>query len=90
MGNEEIRQLEADLEQKKAELRDDLVQLEAKVQATRTELNPTKLIGDRLPLLTGLAVLVGFVIGYQNVRVDQILAAVGKEGAVRAYRAARQ
>jgi hypothetical protein len=36
-------------------------------------------------------VLVGFVIGYQTVRgVDQSLAAAGKEGALRAYRAARQ
>jgi hypothetical protein len=91
MAIEDICQLEADLEQRKAELRNDLAQLEAKVHATRTELNPAKLIGDRLTLLAGLAVLVGFVIGYQTVRgVDQSLAAAGKEGALRAYRAARQ
>jgi F0F1-type ATP synthase assembly protein I len=90
MAIEDICQLEADLEQRKAELRNDLAQLEAKVHATRTELNPTKLIGDGLTLLAGLAVLVGFVIGYQTVRADQSLAAAGKEGALRAYRAARQ
>jgi hypothetical protein len=94
MQSEEIRQLEADLERKKEDIREDLTKIQEKVRVTRTELSPSKLMSDRLFLLSGLAMLLGFAIGYDSVQVNEIfkpaarsvLTAAGKEAAARAFR----
>lgn len=94
MQNEEVRRLEADLESKKEEIREDLTTLEEKVRVTRDELRPSKLIGDRALLFSGVAILIGLVLGYGNSQVVTILKpaarsvlnAAGREAAARAFR----
>lgn len=87
-------QLEAELENAKADLRHDLSRVREKAQATRVRLSPTNIVRDRIWIICGAAFVVGYVLGYRGVALQEIaapaartmLSAAGKQVGVRAVR----
>ena len=63
---ESIKLLESELQHEEEELREDFKQIEGKIQATRAELSPNKLIAQKLFPISGLALTLGFVLGYRG------------------------
>jgi hypothetical protein len=69
-------------------------QISQKIQETRAQLSPTKVVQQRIFLLSGLAFVLGFALGYRGVPVEEfgkpaaraVLTTVGKEAATRAIR----
>ena len=70
--SENIHRLESDLEDKKRNLREDLELIGLKARETRAELSPTRLMRERLLLLSGIALVLGFILGYRGVPVEEI------------------
>jgi hypothetical protein len=58
-----IQGLESNLEDEKRDLREDLESLTEKVRETRAELSLTSLVRERIVLLSGLALALGFALG---------------------------
>lgn len=93
-NSEDIRRLESELAHEKADLREDASQINDKVQETRAQLSPTNFVRDNVLLLSGVALGLGFVLGYRGVPVEEIakpaartmLSTAGKQAAVRAVR----
>jgi hypothetical protein len=52
-ASEDVNRLQSELDNKKSDLREDTAQINKKLQETRTQLNPTKLIEQRIFLLSG-------------------------------------
>jgi hypothetical protein len=61
-----IQGLESNLEDEKRDLREDLESLTEKVRETRAELSLTSLVRERIVLLSGLALVLGFALGYRD------------------------
>jgi hypothetical protein len=64
-----VQALQTDLQDEKRDLREDLEQISEKARETRAELNPTNLVRERIFLLSGLALALGFAIGYLGSRL---------------------
>ncbi len=62
-AREDIRQLESELELGKWDLREDAYRIKEKLQATRAQLSPTNLARQKVLLLAGWALVLGFVLG---------------------------
>ena len=58
-----VHGLESDLEDEKRDLRKDLESITEKARETRAELSPTSLVRERIFLLSGLALALGFALG---------------------------
>jgi hypothetical protein len=69
-ASEDVHRLQSELENKKSDLREDTAQINEKLQRIRAELNPTKLIEQRIFRLAGLAFALGFALGYRGVPVE--------------------
>ena len=90
--SENIHRLESDLEDKKRDLREDFEQISIKARETRAELSPTRLMRERILLLSGIALVLGFLLGYRGVPVEEIgkpaarslLTNAGKQAGIRA------
>jgi hypothetical protein len=67
-----IHGLEADLEDEKRHLREDVGQITEKARETRAELSPTNLVRGKIFLLSGLALALGFAIGYRRFPVEEV------------------
>ena len=65
-ATENIERLESELQQEEEDLRKDLTQIKGKIQATRAELSPNKLIEHNLFPISGLALVLGFALGYRD------------------------
>ena len=97
-SSEDVHRLQSELENKKSDLREDTAQINKKLQETRTQLNPTKLIEQRIFLLSGLAFALGFALGYRGVPMEEfckpaarvLLTTAGKQAATRAFRGNRK
>ena len=93
-ASENLHRLESDLEDKKSDLREDLEQISAKARETRAELSPMNLVRERIFLLSGLALALGFVLGYRGFPAEKVgkpvartvLGGAGKEAAKCAMR----
>jgi hypothetical protein len=93
-ASEDVHRLESKLEHQKSELREHTAQISQKIQETRAQLSPTKVVQQRIFLLSGLAFVLGFALGYRGVPVEEfgkpaaraVLTTVGKEAATRAIR----
>jgi hypothetical protein len=93
---EEIRRLESDLLQEKANLRKDIVRINNKLKATRADLSPANVVKNRMILISGLTLGLGFALGYRDIPIEEIggpvargiLATAGKQAAIRAIRGA--
>jgi hypothetical protein len=72
-ASEDIRRLESKLEQEKADLHEDAAQLSTKVQETRSELSPTNIIQDRVLLLSGIALALGFILSWRSYRAAPVI-----------------
>ena len=66
----EIRRLESELEHEKEDLREDLARINIKLKATRANLRPAKLVEERVLLLSGLTLGLGFALGYRGLHVE--------------------
>jgi hypothetical protein len=75
-------------------LREHTAQINEKLQEAHAQLSPTKLIEQRIFLLSGLAFALGFALGYRGVPVEAfgkpaaraLLTTAGKQAATRAIR----
>jgi|ERR1700691_3712472 len=82
-----VQELESDLQDEKLDLREDLEQITEKTRETRAELNPTNFVRERIFLLSGLALALGFAIGCRGFTVEDVgkpaartlLSSVGKQ-----------
>ena len=91
---EEISRLETDLHQNKEDLRKDFITINNKLKAVRTVFSPTTIVKNRLILLSGLTLGLGFALGYRDVPIEQIggpvarsiLATAGKKVAIQAIK----
>jgi hypothetical protein len=93
-AREEDHWLEAELEKSKHDLRQDLTQIENKLQQTRARFRPTTYVHDNGLLLAGIGFALGFLLGYWDVPIADIgkplartmLVTVGRQLAVRAIK----
>jgi hypothetical protein len=93
-ANEEKRGLESDLEDEKEDLREDIARINTKLKETRANLSPAKLVQERVFLLSGLTLGLGFALGYRGVPVEEIgrpvartiLTTAGKQAVTQAIR----
>jgi hypothetical protein len=67
-----IHVLESDLEAEKQELREDLQLITEKARETRAELSPTNLVREKIFLLLGVSLALGFLIGYRRVPIEDM------------------
>lgn len=87
-------QLEAELENAKADLRHDLSRVREKAQAARVRLSPTNLVRERIWIICAAAFVIGYILGDRGVPLQEIaapaarnmLSAAGKQVGVRAVR----
>jgi hypothetical protein len=94
VSSEDIHQLESELEHEKAALREDVSHIKQKVQKTRAQLSPTNLVRENILLFSGIALALGFILGYRGVPLEKIakpaarsiLSTAGKQAAGRAIR----
>lgn len=84
-STEDIQRLESELEQEKRDLRNDVAQMDVKIQTVREELSPTFLIHKAALPLCAAALVGGFIIGYFGIPFEVRDAA--KEGAKSAVKA---
>jgi hypothetical protein len=70
--SENIHRLESDLEEKKRDLREDFQQIGLKARETKAELSPARLMRQRILLLSGIALLLGFALGYRGVPLEEV------------------
>ena len=61
-----VHGLESDLRDEKRDLRHDLDEITEKARETRAELNPMTLVREKIFLLSGLALALGFALGYRR------------------------
>jgi hypothetical protein len=91
---EDLQRLESELESAKANLREDVSQVQHTLQQTRAELSPTNFIRDRLWLVSGIAFALGLLLGYRRIPLSEIakpaarttLSTAAKQAAMRAVR----
>jgi hypothetical protein len=91
---EDTQWFEAELEQSKQKLHEDLAQMATRLHQTRVRLRPNNVLGVKPFPLMGISVLSGLLLGYWNVPFQDIgqlvaramLVAAGKQIAVRAIR----
>jgi predicted nucleic acid-binding Zn-ribbon protein len=70
--SENVHELESDLENEKRALREDFEQISEKTREIRAELSPTNLVRERIYLFSGLALVLGFVLGYRDSRMNRM------------------
>jgi hypothetical protein len=91
---EDTHWFEAELEQSKQKLHEDLAQMATKLHQTRIRLRPNNVLGVKPLPLMGIGVLFGLLLGYWNVPFQDIgqplaramLITAGKQITVRAIR----
>jgi hypothetical protein len=64
-----VHALESDLQDEKRDFRHDLDEIAEKARETRAELNPMNLVREKIFLLAGLALALGFALGYRRFRL---------------------
>src|SRR5215471_612100 len=64
--SEELERLDSELEHHKQELRRDMAQIHSNVSAVRETVTPRGLVSKKPLLITGLAMLAGFIFGYRG------------------------
>ena len=87
-----VHGLESDLEDEKRDLRKDLESITEKARETRAELSPTSFVRERVFLLSGLALALGFALGYRGFPIEDVgkpvartvLSSIGKQVGKRA------
>jgi hypothetical protein len=62
--SDDIRQLESQLEAGKRDLREDASQISDKIEETKAKLSPMDFVRERVILVSGVALLLGFALGY--------------------------
>ena len=67
-----VQALQTDLQDEKRDLREDLEQISEKARETRAELSPTRLVRERIFLLSGLALALGFALGYRGFPIEDV------------------
>jgi hypothetical protein len=72
-NDEDIRRLESELERHKEELHEDAAQLSAKVQEARAELSPNNLAQNRVLVLSGIAFVLGFLLGWRSYQAVPVI-----------------
>ena len=70
-ASENIQRLESELQYEEEDLRKDLTQIKSKIQETRAELSPKRLIEQKLFPISGLALVLGFALGYRGHSLGQ-------------------
>jgi hypothetical protein len=93
-ASEDVHRLQSQLEHQKSDLREHTSQINEKLQEARAQLSPTKVVQQRIFLLSGLAFALGFALGYRGVAVEEfgkpvaraVLTTSGKQAATRAIR----
>jgi hypothetical protein len=65
--------LKSELEHAKTDLRQDLSQVRQKFQDTRVELSPTSFIRHEFWLISSVAFVMGLLLGYRRVPLDEIV-----------------
>lgn len=91
---EDTHWFEAELQQSKQKLQEDLAQMATRLHQTRVRLRPNSLLGVKPLPLMGIGVLFGLLLGYWNVSFQDIgqplaramLVTAGKQIIVRAIR----
>jgi hypothetical protein len=61
-------QLESSLLEHQRDLRDDLLRISEKLHETREELSPRRLVQSRMAFFSGLALVLGFILGLRSLR----------------------
>jgi hypothetical protein len=87
-----VHGLESDLQDEKRDLRQDLAEIADKARETRAELNPMNLVREKIFLLSGWALVLGFALGYRRFPIEDVgkpvartvLSSVGKQAGKRA------
>jgi hypothetical protein len=82
-----VHRLESDLQNEKQDLRQDLEEIAEKARETRAELNPMNLVREKIFLLSGLALALGFALGYRRFPIEDVgkpvartvLSSIGKQ-----------
>jgi hypothetical protein len=70
--SENVHELESDLEDEKRALREDFEEISEKTREIRAELSPTNLVRERIYLFSGLALVLGFVLGCRDSRMNRM------------------
>ena len=86
-----VHGLESDLEDEKRDLRKDFESITEKARETRAELSPTSLVRERIFLLSGVALALGFALGYRGFPIEHsgkalariVLGSIGKQAGKR-------
>ena len=89
-----VHGLESDLRDEKRDLRHDLDEIAEKARETRAELNPMNLVREKIFLLSGLALALGFALGYRRFAIEDVgkpvarkmLSSIGKQAGKRSTR----
>lgn len=63
---ENIKRLESDLLHEEEDLREDLTKIKSKIESTTAELSANRLIEQKLFPIAGLALALGFALGYRR------------------------
>jgi hypothetical protein len=69
--SDKIKRLESELQHEEEDLRKDLTQIKSKIEATKADLSPNKLIEQKLFPISGLALVLGFALGYRGHSLEQ-------------------
>jgi hypothetical protein len=72
MTTSEENQLQAELEESKQDLQQDLSEIEDRVRLVRARLSPARFIVENALLALGIGLAVGFVLGWRDARIEDL------------------
>jgi ElaB/YqjD/DUF883 family membrane-anchored ribosome-binding protein len=70
--SEETEQLQAELEESKQHLREDLSEIEDKLHRARARLSPARFITDKPLLALGVSFALGFILSWMDVSIEDL------------------
>jgi hypothetical protein len=79
--SEDIKRLESELELEKRQLREDTFLISEKLEETKDELSPTRLLYREALIFTAVAFIAGFSLGFFFTRPREAVDQVGKPAA---------